>query len=212
MSIENLTKTLGQATRAERSEGAASYQKYSLITAEIAEKYGFERQIGAAVFAALSPNNSYHGNLRDVDSLLRAAQNGQEIHEVKVSTYGNNKRKAWRIAHGADPLTELVAPKTRSFYLNVYDPLDPGPVTVDGHMFNCWSGTRINLVGLRTPKSQYEVVAEGVRALALTAGLVPCQLQAVLWLTHRRIHGILTPPQLSLWDADYHAARLGYRV
>src|SRR3546814_13797099 len=48
----------------------------------------------SAGFAALSPNNDYHGNLRDTDRVLSAARAGQSINDFKVSTYGNKDRKS----------------------------------------------------------------------------------------------------------------------
>lgn len=210
MSVDNLRLVAAQALPHDRQAAMNSYFKYRRLATAMAEKYGFAPVIGAAVFAALSPNNDYHGNLRDCHNLLRAAAEGRSLESFAVSTYGQNKRKAWNIVHGADPFELIVAKKTRSFFLNVNNPLDPVPVTVDGHMFNCWRNERVSLVGLRHKTGEYEIIADGVRQLAAEEGLLPCQMQGILWITHRRIHRILTNGQREFWDPDFLAARLGF--
>ena len=199
-----------QATDFDIIAGRAAYPKYNRIMCRIADKCQTTPKIASAVFAALSPNNDYHGNLRDAFNLLQARAQGREIHEFKVSTYGQNKRKAWMIAHGADPLDLIRAKKTRNFFQNVSDPSDRRPVTIDGHMINIWRGYRTNLVGLRSQPSLYDEVATGVRELADGLDFVPCELQAILWMTWRRIHGIRTSQQIEFWDVELLAARLGY--
>lgn len=200
---------MDRASAFEVEAGLNSYAKYNRIVSMLAAKTGHTPRIGAAVFSALSPNNDYHGNLRDAHTLMTAAAQGRNIDDFSVSTYGPNKRKAWRIVHGDDPLELIVAKKTRSFFLNIADPSDPEPVTVDGHMYNIWRGQRENLVGLRWRNKAYDEIADGVRQLASEHRLVPCQLQGILWITWRRIHHIKPSTQLTFWDEDFAAARLG---
>jgi hypothetical protein len=210
MSVEHLRQVAAQATPYERHVALNSYFKYRQMVTDIAQKHGFSPRTGAAVFAALSPNNDYHGNLRDCHNLLQAAAQGCSMKSFGVSTYGPNKRKAWAIASGTDPFELITARKTRNFFLNIDNPLNPEPVTVDGHLFNCWRAERTSLVGLRHSARQYDEVAQGVRELAREEGILPCQMQGLLWITHRRIHRILTSGQSEFWDPDYLAARLGF--
>jgi len=212
VSVDNLKRVLDQATPHEVSLGLDAYPKYNRIMVKLAERCKTTPCTAAAVFSALSPNNDYHGNLRDAHTLLTAAAAGRGIEDFTVSTYGQNKRKAWRIVHGEDPLKLIVAKKTRSFFRNVHDPCDPEPVTVDGHMINVWRCQRIKLVGLRYPHSLYDEVSDGVRLLARSSRLVPCQVQSIIWLTWRRIHSIKPTHQLEFWDADLLAARLGFHL
>lgn len=206
MSLDNLRRVLAQAGESEIRIAQQAFPKYNKIVTALAAKHGFSAEIGAAVFSALSPNNDYYGNLRDTSRLMEAAANQRDLTSFKVSTYGNNKRKAWRIAHGEPPLDLIVSDKTRNFFLNINNPYDPMPVTIDGHMFNMWLGQRVNLVGLRVPKSLYYTVADGVRTLAQETGYLPCEVQGILWYTHRRIHNILRSSQLTLWDVDWDYA------
>lgn len=190
--------------------GVEAFPKYNRIMSKLADHCGTTTRTAAAVFSALSPNNDYHGNLRDAHTLLKAHKQGKSIDQFSVSTYGHNKRKAWMIVNGIDPLKLIIAKKTRNFFLNITDPNDPQPVTIDGHMVNIWRGKRENLVGLKFPHSLYDVVADGVRLVAQERGLIPCQVQGILWMTWRRMYGIKTSDQLELWDPDIIAARLGF--
>lgn len=214
MCQKNVLTVFDQADAMDRSIALESWWKYQRLTSEVAAKYGYPSHIGAAVFAALSPNNSYHGNLRDTDRLLCTVKGGGTLDDFKVSTYGNNKRKAWAIAHGEDPLEHLRFPKTRSFYLNIKDPHDPDPVTVDGHVYNIWRGRRIPLKSAahKMKISLYPIIAEDIRQVARRLGMIPNQVQAVCWIAWRRMHGIQTSLQLDLWDGESLAAGLGWFI
>lgn len=213
MCRSNLHTVWSQITEWDRNVAINSYLKYHDMAYLAAGQFGYQGYIGAAVFAALSPNNDYHGNLRDMKNLLAAARAGLKINQFTVSTYGNNKRKAWDIVQGANPLDMIVASKTRNFYLNINNPLDPYPVTIDGHMVNIWRGQRQNLVGLRgiTPKI-YAEVAQAVRDFSREVGLIANQVQALMWQTWRRIHNIQTSPQAQLWDVEFQKAGLGWQL
>ena len=187
MSVDNLKRILDRALAADLPAAMDAYAKYHRMLAALAAKHGFSPRTGAAVFAALSPNNDYHGNLRDAHNLMAAASAGRAIDDFGVSTYGPNKRKAWDIVHGADPLELIVALKTRSFFLNIVDPLDPVPVTIDGHMVNLWRGRRESLVGLRHSRALYPVVADGVERPG--SGLRLCALpDAKCFVAHMAAH------------------------
>lgn len=214
---DNLIRIWDQASERDIAVAVDSYPKYQKICAKIAAKHGFEPVIGAAVFAALSPNNDYWGNLRDADTLLAAAAGHKTLEDFKVSTYGNNKRKAWRIAHGEDPDALIVAQKTSNFFHNIADPADPRYVTIDGHMHNIWFGKRAPIQSknpavrvVKVDNNLYPIIADGIKDFAAERGLVPCEMQGVLWQTWRRIHAIRTPAQQELWDRDYIEARLGF--
>lgn len=213
MSVENLRRVLDQLTDIDRNTSMLAYFKYHRITGAVARKHGFAEKIGAAVFAALSPNNDYYGNLRDMNRVLSAVASGQSIDSFKVSTYGNNKRKAWKIALGEiTPEEAIVANKTRNFYLNVSNPFDPHPVTIDGHMYNAWNFKRVTLVGaaMRNNDRIYNEVADGVRLLAQEHGVMGNQMQGFIWFTWRKLHGIKAEPQLEFWSKDDFSAGLGY--
>lgn len=220
MSQENLQRVFDQATKVDLETARQAWRKYHDLTTRIAQRHGYTSRTGAAIFAALSPNNDYYGNLRDVHRLLGAAARDR-INELpnrldlfKVSTYGSNKRKAWRIAKGADPLEEIVAPKTRNFFLNVADPDDPNPVTVDGHIYNAWKGERMKLNSYQmiVTKRRYHQVADDIRAIAQEVRMAANTVQGIIWYSWRRMHNIKTTDQLEFWDPEVIAARLGFEM
>ena len=208
-----MQKVYDQATEHDIRIAIVSYLTYHRLTAAIAKKHGFSSTTGAAVFAALSPNNDYHGNLRDTGKLLAAAQAGHRITDFTVSTYGPNKQKAWRIAHGESPHELIVALKTMNFFHNVDDPTDPNFVTIDGHMFNVFHGVRRPIQSrnnknrvVKVTRWDYVEIAAAVKTFADNYALLPCQMQAILWQVWRKIHSIRRSNQDGLWDLDYLAA------
>ena len=210
MSVDNLNRIFNSASEHDLKIGLTAYAKYNEIMVRLAAEFNVSSMTTSAIFSALSPNNSYHGNLRDAHMMLSAWKNSQDISEFKVHTYGNNKRKAWRIAHGENPLDLIIAKKTRNFMLNVYNPNDPVPVTVDGHMINIWRGSRTKLTELRYPVHLYDEISNNVREMAQRLNLIPCQVQCTMWHVWRKMHAIHSTDQTELWDVELINARLGF--
>ena len=94
--MSNLEFVLNQADESDRKAALVAYAKYNTLVGTIAAKHGFTVRVGAAVFAALSPNNDYHGNLRDTDRLLEAARLGLDAaaRATTRATRARRRRKA----------------------------------------------------------------------------------------------------------------------
>lgn len=219
MHQQNLERIWDAARDDEVTIGRNAFPKYQRITTAIAARHGFSATIGAAVFAALSPNSDYWGNLRDTDRLLSAAAANASLESFSVSTYGNNKRKAWQIAFGADPDVYIKALKTRNFFHNIQDPTNTEFVTIDGHMCNIFHNERKPLASrdkerrlVKVTPTLYVTIAQAVKDLAEQKGEYPSTVQAILWLTWRRIHNIRHAQQNFLWDWDAVHAGLGFHV
>jgi len=212
MSRENLERVLDRANQQDWRIARVAWFRYQKIVGGIAAQNGYPMEIGAAVFAALSPNNDYIGNLRDVNRLLAASRAGTGLDSFKVSTYGKNKVKAWKIAHGEKPLDLIRYPKTRNFFLNVSDPTNPYPVTIDGHIFNAWAGVRkkLNSAEIKQYARYYEEVAEDIRWLGAERGLIPNVVQGILWYCWKRIHRIKHSDQIEFWCNDMVVSGLGF--
>lgn len=210
--MENLMKVLDAALPVDLEQAHRAWRTYNRLMAILAEKHEATPSEAAGVFAALSPNNDYFGNLRDARTMLRARAAGMDMDSFKVSTYGSNKRKAWAILSGKDPLALIVAPKTRSFYLNIVDPEDPEPVTVDGHIFNAWTGKRVPLTSSaqKLNRRLYAKIADEIRRIGRDRGLLPNVVQGAIWFCWRRMHGIKTTGQLEFWNPEAHAVGLEY--
>lgn len=184
----------------DRGEGMTAYLRYRWTLSRLAAHYGAELPGTVAAFAALSPNNDYMGNLRSTATLLKARAEGIPFERCTVSTYRACARRAWDYLDGIPFLERTKGPKTRAFYQNILDPWDPEPVTIDGHMFGLWAGQRLTMkqvVRLRIP---YDRVADDFRSFAGRNGILPCQLQATLWFTWKRIHRVIYSPQLDVFN------------
>jgi hypothetical protein len=218
MSIGNLFEVFEQCTKSDYEEALGAYYRYNQIMREMSTTYGLSVEIVAAVFSALSPNNDYIGNLRDARKLLQFSRDPMlTIDDFKVSTYGHNKRKAWAVSRGALPPEEAFpSRKTYNFWKNTVDPSNPHFVTIDGHMFHASRGQKGNVVGSRKANGRtsgalvnektYDEISDHVKRIAKVVDLIPNQVQAVIWLTYKRIHGKLYSKQTEFFPSDFVAA------
>ena len=199
-----MQRVFDAADQMDRNIGLQAWVRYHTLLERVAKRTGTTQEKATAVFAALSPNNDYLGNLRDAIRVLEAVRDGLTPEQTKVSTYHQNKFKAFALAKGTPPLELLKTPKVRNFFLNLLDPQDPQPVTVDGHMFNCWSGVRLRLdsAAQRYNAKHYFDVAADLHHIAVHQGLLVNQVQAICWFTWKRIHRIRHNDQLELLPAD----------
>jgi len=214
MSRGKFDEIMALSTKHDWDIATHAWFRYNRITADIAHRHLFPAYVGAAVFAALSPNSDYIGNLRDTNRLLEAVKLRKGLADFNVSTYESNKIKGWRIAKGEDPLELIVANKTRNFFLNVTNPSNPVPVTCDGHIFNAWGGTRIKLSsgGIHIYHNKYHEVAEAIREIAREHGVLPNVIQGVIWFTYKRIHQIRISSQMEFWQPEYYVIDRSFRI
>lgn len=199
MSIGNLTRVVTQIDATDWSEGLTAYPRYRETMQRIGNHYGYSLESTTAAFCALSPNNDYWGNLRSLVTLMRGRNLGAEPEDLVVSTYNQCKFRAWRFLNGDDFLTVTRGPKTRAFYRNILNPDDTESVTVDGHMYSIWVGDRMTMVDAVRRRIRYQTVADGIKVMARHMGLIPNQLQSMLWFTWKRIHQIKYEPQMGLF-------------
>jgi hypothetical protein len=189
--LDNLRRVWDQADFTDYAEGMLAYPRYHTTLDHLAKRYGYPIRSVVGVFAALSPNNDYMNNLRSTVSLLRGSE--------RTSTYIACRQRAQRCLRGDDFLEFTRGPKTRAFYSNIMDPFDNWHVTIDGHAYCAWVGRRMTMKQVVYLKFPYEHVADGYRLVAESVGVLPCQFQAVLWFTWKRIHNIVYHPQMHLF-------------
>lgn len=196
---ENLCKLYQQASVMERDIGVAYYQTQQDRLAVVARKFAVDLNVVIGVFCALSPNNSEQCTFRGTIKLLDTPDP-----HTTTSAYPRNNQKALRIIGGEPALDVLRGRKVRSFFTNHLTPQDCAHVTVDGHMFNAWRGERVRLnsTKLRVTDALYDLVEQDVVWLAGRLGVVPCQMQSVLWLVWKRVENVLHRPQLKLFNEE----------
>lgn len=187
----------GQATRA-RNQATRRYLEYAQhLTPEIMAKaerwyddahataheiadiltargYRADVRVGACILSAFSPRERWASNKRKA---LAWAQGEQ------VKGLGAHHRTAARCvdlyAQGHDPFTGLRGRKTEAFARNIAG--DRDAVTIDVWMLRAAAIDDRKLAR----KGWYDALSQAVRDLATRLGLVPCVMQAALWIVIR---------------------------
>lgn len=202
---ENLLTVWNRADRWDIQEGIVYYSNQQVRMEDRVRAYypRFTLTQVSAAFAALSPNNAESTNYVALDLCLRIA--AQELPDTtKVPAYGKNKTKALAILRGEPIDLHLRGQKVRSFHANTIDPCMSEEVTVDGHMLGAWIGKRLVLRReAEIHAREYPVIRDDFRIAASRVGLRVTGFQAIIWLTWKRIHGILRPPQIRM-DFPFH--------
>jgi len=193
--VRNIKAIHALASAAEIADGMAWYGVAKSIAVVIAEDYGIPANQAISVLAALSPRNKWSRNVVDTEQLISAyvAGGAEQALDTKVCTFGANKAKAVRILEsGLETLPEaldvLSGPKLREFASCIAGLED---VCIDGHAWCIWQGSRVTLadvprIGVKLRK---EIKADYAQAAA-DLGLRASELQAITWVTWRRIHGV----------------------
>ena len=192
MTIENILAAYDMATPEEIREGVVWYAQALAACKRISIDNGLPLN------TALSPNNKWARNIVNARDMIEAYVKGDSIESFKVSTYTKMKEKAWSILEcGAASDVEIIeilkGQKIISFFENImgYD-----GCTIDGHARNIAYAERIGLTGsLYIGKKEYKILQEEyVKAASMrtTNGrtLKAFEMQAVTWVTWRRIHNI----------------------
>jgi len=152
------------------------------------------------VIAALSPNNKWERNCRDAECMIRLWHTGVDPRLATVCTYNKNKDKAAQILELASPDSETISSilngrKVVAFFRSISGFTDS--VCIDGHAYAVFIGERIPTT--KTPnigKALYETITKSYclvadRSIELCGHkLTPAQVQAVTWVTYRRLSNV----------------------
>ena len=193
--VRNIKAIYELASAAEIAEGMAWYGTAKSIATLIAGQYGIPANQAIGVLAALSPRNKWTRNVIDCEQLIGAyvAAGSEQARLVKTCTFGANKAKAIKILESGletlpTALDILSGPKLREFASCIAG-LDE--CCIDGHAWCIWQGSRVTLADVPSigVKLRREIKADYARAAA-DLGLKASELQAITWVTWRRIHGV----------------------
>ena len=190
-SARNILQVLDAATAAEWEAGALWYPAAHKIASEIFS----DPATGAGVLAALSPQRAWAANVQDARDLAAGRR-------PRYATRAN-LAKAQAILDGSPWQTVLGDPRTtrrtsrgakvRNFAACIADPWDPWAVAIDRHAFDVAVG-RITSDAERerilARVGVYDRFARTFRAAARATGEAPNVIQAVSWVTWRRLKGL----------------------
>ena len=190
------------ATSQEVQLGCDWYPSALSIAARIGEKYDVSAQTVAGVIAALSPNNRWECNIIDAENIIKCWAAGgtrSDLLAVKVCTYGKMKEKAIDILTtpiGVNIKETLKGKKIVEFFNCITNPL-LNDVCIDGHAYSVWFGQRLTMkevppigVKLRAQiKTDYRDATAFINE-ELSEHFTPADIQAITWVTHKRIHNV----------------------
>jgi len=204
---KNIIRMFQKANKFEIAEGCQWYAHARQLCLEVANMRGLPLSKVVGVVAALSPRLSWSHNLEAADKLIDTWLSNQKIKsnpmygvvgfsnvllDYKGWGFPRNKEKAIAVldCESSDPEVIAVivrgkaALKVNSFFWSILGSHDY--VTVDGHAAGIAFGTRV--VGVSLTATQYRVIAEAYLQVAEQLHLLPHQLQAITWLTYRRLY------------------------
>ena len=191
---KHIQALLDLASVAEQSEGLSWYQRANLAAVRLADQYEISIDTAAGVIAALSPRNKWERNLIDAENIIAAFKAGgdEACEEIKVCTFGSNKKKAIDIliwgAQGELIKEILSGPKLCEFFACIIGEDD---VCIDGHAYSIWFGDRIKLADVPSiGKKLRAEIKKDYLAVAKKNNLTGYEVQAITWVAHRRIHGV----------------------
>ena len=207
LAVKNIIAMRRKAKPADVSHGIAWYAEAYEQCRIMADRYDLPIYIVAGVVAALSPNNRWSTNVTNADDLIHAWHNDDTPDKVSVCTYNAMKLKAWSILREMpdryeenDTLivdevkTILNGKKIVCFYENI---MGDDTCTIDGHARNIAYNERVNLTDNKTSigvkeyanlQDAYRIAASRCRVNGRR--LKAYELQAITWVTWRKLHGI----------------------
>jgi hypothetical protein len=141
----------------------------------LAERNNLTVMQAAGIISALSPMVMFTTNLRDAERFCATRS------IANLATYKSQRMKALRIL-GAKTEKEILeilgGNKTKAFFLNIYKPKTSMDCTIDRWMVEFFGYKNL------TPK-RYKDASQEIQKVAYEMGLMPHQVQALLWVGMR---------------------------
>jgi hypothetical protein len=177
---QNVLSVFYCATDTEYNDGMEWYSRANDLAFELDPN---RVDHAAGVIAALSPMMRWEKNVE----LARLVYTGADY----IPCLPANAAKAKAIYNGAAPLDILGGNKVRTFFTNILDPFsdDPAHVTIDKHAIDIARGFISPYVDSYKGigKRVYAEFAEAYVIAAEECGVRPLQVQAITWVTHKRM-------------------------
>lgn len=178
--VDNIIGTYLRATDLEHSEGMSWYNDAHNLALELSPNDVWR---GAGVLAAYSPLTPWPRNVELATESLKTGI-------AHPRSLGNSVRAAQRILDGEDTLVVLKGDKTRAFASAIADPAGSTIATIDRHAYDVAMGAVHTDDTRKIGKRVFRMLSDAYVEAACLAGIGVAQIQAVTWLTHRRIKGV----------------------
>jgi hypothetical protein len=198
MSVRKITAMFRLASPEQIRNGIVWYAEAQKVAQQISLDLSVPLHICVGVIAALSPNNKWERNVTNARDLIAGYLNGDDMDNIKVSTYHTMKAKAWGIlannGTSDEVVTALNGQKIIAFYRCI---MGENTCCVDGHARNIYYGERLGLTDDKTNigKKEYVTIANAYTRAAkiLSKGgrkFHAYEVQAITWVVWRNLHGI----------------------
>lgn len=189
--VRNITKAYGNATESEVNEGLEWYSEANRIANKLSldgllDKRNGMPETAAGVLAAVSPQTQWEHNILIAAHLITGEPLTKGMFQTNVRL-----NQARRIINGERPSDVLKGRKVRAFYVCILEPYNHDTVVIDRHAMCAAEGRLMarqeqNKVG--HSKALYQMYAEAYFAAADQLSLLPCELQAIVWVSWRNLH------------------------
>ena len=170
------------------------YKKAKRDCSDLAADTGVTLRHAVGVVAAASPNLNWNKNILTAKQVIEGCQKGIDHKDLaNCMAYKANRLKGYKVMGEANLskaiLKVLNGPKISAFFDNI---MGGDSVTIDGHARNIAYGERIQLKSDKANigAKEYRALAQAYREVAYMLNIKACDLQAITWVTWRRVHGI----------------------
>jgi len=182
-SAQNLIDVYSLATPKYLEDGIGWYEKANQWCNEVSRHFKLPLATIIDVTAALSVNNEWGRNQRDVFTVINSWMMGKtNSQDIPATTYKFHVDRAIGILEGTD---SLKGPKVEAFAYNIaYPNHNDDVVTVDLWAFRAWIWNSVH-PKITIGEGLSNFVADHYRFAAGLVGLTPRDFQAVVWLTVR---------------------------
>lgn len=197
MSSQNIIAVYNLASVSDIQQGQSWYARALVFAVRLSDLYNIDTKTIVAVIASLSPRNRWERNMQDAESMVKAYANGatyKDLMQLKVCTFKTGKDKAARIltdkiSDRADLLATLKGPKLQEFFNCILGDVDD--VCIDGHAYSIWIGDRITLANVPSiGKKLRQSIKADYQLAAQKLGVKPHVVQAITWVTWKRLHNV----------------------
>lgn len=178
---ENMSLVYDQCTIKDYSEGMSWYESANSFSLDLSKKYKVSEMKVSAIIAALSPQKSWKHNKELSEEFLQSE--GTSCRHT--TTQKNKAYTIYSMSNVEKTAVEKVlgGMKTVNFFNNIHNPKDRDFVTIDRHHLYVCLAEDVE----RCTNKQYKLISDVTKKFAKDVNLQPNHLQAVLWVTWKRI-------------------------
>lgn len=201
--VNAIVRFYEQASVSELQDGMNWYKEANVYARELAARFNITLPQSAGILAAFSPQASWIDNKRYAVSFLLnnyfTLRTQVQCDKARNILTLDSEDKIYHALATGD-----AAYKTKSFYLNILNPDLVTSCTIDRHAIAICLQRPNNVYALdasysKLTKAQYLFFVDCYTLAAHKLGILPQQLQAITWVTYRRIRSLKADDNAGEW-------------